>query len=728
MDRQQLPPKLLLGSNQPQEDDEPFFNVDLSRYLHALRRYVWVLLALFALAITGAVLFTQRQTKLYEATASVQIDPRLPDLLGQGNEMLAAGGTTGTTDYYKQQLRLLSSYMLVRQTVERNNLASRLLTEQERTNLRPEEQLDRATRQLTRSMIIHYPDQNRTMYVTVRRPSPVDAAEFANAHIATYEAFSRGQITSNTEMASGALASEFTQADQRLRDAEDKLLEFRKTNEMIDLSAESQQTLVETNIASFTQKVGDARGRRIELGARLERLRKAAQLDVLESPLLTITEVGSFDSLRAQYYEERNAMKALARELGPKAPEFQKQKEKVDDLLLALQSEHKRQLAGAEEQYQAAFATERSLMAEVDRFKKEAAALGPRVLKYNELRRNRDDAADDRKRLVGRLSTSEMAGRLNKDIKSNVHPLDPALVPTKPMHPSMRKNIMVASAGALVLGLALILLLVFLDRTIKTTEDAQQAAGVPVLGVIPALAEGDLPRNDDKARDLYVHEHPTSNVAECCRSLRTNIMFSAAEKKLKTLVVSSASPREGKTTSVIYLGTTIAQSGQRVLLIDTDMRRPRLHASTGVARNSGLSNLILGDDNYDEVIRKTDIPNLFVLPCGPLPPNPAELLMTKRFQVVLEELGKRFDRILLDSPPLQAVTDAVVLAKQVDGAILVVRAGKTEREEIRRSAKQMRNVDANIFGVIVNELDSADRGAYYYSYYGYGQDEASKAS
>jgi len=260
---------------------------------------------------------------------------------------------------------------------------------------------------------------------------------------------------------------------------------------------------------------------------------------------------------------------------------------------------------------------------------------------------------------------------------------------------------------------------VFLDRSIKTTADAQQATGVPVLGVIPRLEESDLPHGDESARDLYVFRQPTSPIAECCRSLRTNILFSSPDHQIKTILVSSANPREGKTTSVIYLGTTMAQSGQRVLLIDTDMRRPRLHVSMGIPRTTGLSNLILGDLDYDDVIKSTAIPNLFILPCGPLPPNPAELLMTQRFQAVLAELGRRFDRIILDSPPLQVVTDAVVLSKQVDGVILIVHAAKTLRDEIQRAKRQIQNVKGKIFGVIVNAIEPDHRSGYYYSYYGY---------
>jgi capsular exopolysaccharide synthesis family protein len=242
--------------------------------------------------------------------------------------------------------------------------------------------------------------------------------------------------------------------------------------------------------------------------------------------------------------------------------------------------------------------------------------------------------------------------------------------------------------------------------------------------VIPQLTSADLDgKNDDRTRDMYVHENPKSSIAECCRSLRTNILFSAADRELKTIVVCSANQREGKTTIVNYLGTTMAQSGQRTLLIDSDMRRPRLHKSTGVALSPGLSNLLIGEDDYDNLIKPTEVPNLFVLPCGPTPPNPAELLLTKRFEAVLRELGKRFDRIILDSPPIQPVTDAVVLSKRVDGVVLVVRASKTLREELRRSARMIRDVGGTIVGVVINELDARDSyyGGYGYGGYGYGR-------
>ena len=703
----------------PTEDSEDVISIDVRRYLKALRRYLFPVLALVAIAVTGAVIFTSRQPKIYQATASVQIEPRLPDLLGQGENGIL-GLTAGGADYYKQQRQVLASYTLVKQTVQDHQLVLKLLTDEQRAKLAPASQIEVATELLLEQLSVKYPDQDRIMYVTVKSESPALAAEIANDHIKTYVAYAKGLLTVDTQQASKALTSEFDQATANLGESEAKLYQYQKDNELLTVSLEDRQNLVSSNIAAFTTRMNEARAKRIEFSSKLERMKKASEKEVLESPILMMGDSASFDVLRAQYYTERNLFQQLEKEVGPKNPEYQKQKSKVDDLYAALQSEARRIVGGVNEAYEAALTTERALAAEVDRYKKEALDLGPKIVAYNELLRTKKNWEDKYNILRGRLSTSEMTGRMNSEINTtHVKPLDPALVPTTPVSPSLKINVAIATILALMLGFGMIFLSVYLDRTVKTTSDAQAAAGVPVLGFIPMLGA----QGDDKARDLYVHEHPKSLIAESCRALRTNILFSSADRNLKTLIVSSANQREGKTTSVIYLGTTMAQSGQRVLLIDTDMRRPRLHASTGVPRQFGLSNLILGDRSYEDVIKTTEIPNLFVLPCGPLPPNPAELLMTNRFKVVLAELATRFDRVILDSPPVQAVTDAVVLSKLVDGVILVVRADKTLRDDIKRSAQQIKDVGGSIFGVIVNEINTGDRSYYSYGYgYGYGYD------
>jgi succinoglycan biosynthesis transport protein ExoP len=710
-----------VDQRQPDSDaeEERVLNFDFRRYFDTLRQYVWAVLALIALAITAAVIYTSRQPKIYQAQASVQIEPRLPDLIGDRDQIFTRANVGGV-DYYAQQQTVLGSYRLIRQTVAQHRLYMRLFTEEQRRDRKVEELIDWGTGVVQGMLSVHYPEQNRVMYVVVRGPDPQLDADIANAHVATYVDYSKGLLSTDTKQASGALSTEFDESETKLREAEGALYKFQQDNDLLAVTLEERQNMVSTGITAYTAKLNEAHATRLELSAKLDRMRKAANEDVLKSPILLLGDNKSFDDLRAKYYEERNKFIELEKEIGPKNPQYQMQKAKIDDLYSALQAEAHRMLKGLEEQVQAAIATENALKAEVEKRTKEALELGPKVVAYNELARRKKSMEDRYNILRTRLSTTDLSDRMSRNIdSSNVRPLDPALVPAVPVSPRLRVNIVAAGVLSLVVGLGLVFLVVFLDRSIKTTGDAQQAVGAPVLGIIPIIEQNDLPDDSDTARDLYVHQHPTSRVAECCRSLRTNILFSGADRQIKTIVVSSANPREGKTTSVIYLGTTMAQSGQRVLLIDTDMRRPRLHVSLKVSRQTGLSNLIVGDEDYDSVIRPTDIPNLFVLPCGPLPPNPAEILMTHRFQTVLAELAKRFDRVILDSPPLQVVTDAVVLSKQTDGVILVAHADRTLRDELKRSSRQIKAVGSKIFGVIVNAIEPDQRSGYYYSYYGY---------
>ena len=699
--------------------EEQVISIDFRRYLAALRKYIWLLAALVVMSVAGAVVYTTRQTPIFQATASVQVEPKLPDLLGTGDVFnVAAAGA----EYYKQQKQVLSSFTLIQKTIDQNDLIPKLLSDAERKNLSHDDQLDTATRRLQLDLSVKYPESDRIFYVSVKSPSPEDAKLIADAHVSTYESYAKGLLQLNSNTASEALQAEFTEAETKLRAAEQKIYDFQTKNDMVAVTIEAQQSLVQGNIISFTTKLNDARADEIKLAAKIAEMKKEQNEDVLSTPIIMMGDNPSYETLRTQYYTEKIRLLELEKDLGPKNPDYVVQKQKVDLLYQALQGEVKILVHGTQNLYSAQLATNAGLGSEVEKYKQEAKKLSPLIAIYNELMREKKEFDDKYNILRARLSSMQMTGSLSSII-SNVRSLDKAQLPTKPVSPNMRTNVSIAAVMALIAGIGIIFLIVFLDRSIKSTTDATQSAGAPVLGVIPQLTAADLDgKNDDRTRDMYVHENPKSSIAECCRSLRTNILFSAADRELKTIVVCSANQREGKTTSVIYLGTTMAQSGQRTLLIDTDMRRPRLHKSTNVALSPGLSNLLIGDDDYDSLIKPTEVPNLFVLPCGPTPPNPAELLLTKRFETVLRELGKRFDRIILDSPPIQPVTDAIVLSKRVDGVILVVRASKTMRDELRRSARMVRDVGGLIVGVIVNELDARDTyGGYGYSGHGYGR-------
>jgi capsular exopolysaccharide synthesis family protein len=703
----------------PAESEEQILSIDFRRYLNALRKYIWLLAALIVMSVAGAVVYTSQQTPIYQAMASVQVEPKLPDLLGTGDMFNVANASA---EYYKQQKQVLSSFTLLEKTVDQNDLIPKLLSEAERKDLSHETQLELATRRLQLDVTIRYPEADRIFYVAVKSASPEDAKLIADAHVQTYESYAKGLLALNTNTASEALQAEFTEAETKLRAAEQKIYDFQAKNDMVAVTIEAQQSLVQGNILAFTAKLNDSRAKEIELAAKLAEMKKEQSEDVLSNPIIMMGDNPSYETLRTQWYTEKTKLIEIEKDLGPKNPDYLVQKQKVDLLYQALQGEVKILIRGTQDLFTAQLATNDGLRGEVEKYKQEAKKLSPLIAIYNELLREKKEFDDKYNILRTRLSSMQMTGSLSSII-SNVRGLDKAQLPTKPVSPNMRTNVALAATMALFAGIAIILLLVFLDRSIKSVADASQSSGAPVLGVIPQLTAAELGgTNDDRARDMYVHENPMSSIAECCRSLRTNILFSAADRVLKTIVVCSANQREGKTTSVMYLGTTMAGSGQRTLLIDTDMRRPRLHKSTGVAMSPGLSNLLIGEDDYDNLIKPTEVKDLYVLPCGPTPPNPAELLLTKRFETVLRELEKRFDLLILDSPPIQPVTDAVVLSKRVDGVVLVVRASKTLRDELRRSARMIRDVGGSIVGVIVNEFDTRDSSyGGYYSGYGYGR-------
>jgi capsular exopolysaccharide synthesis family protein len=246
-------------------------------------------------------------------------------------------------------------------------------------------------------------------------------------------------------------------------------------------------------------------------------------------------------------------------------------------------------------------------------------------------------------------------------------------------------------------------------------EDGSSAA--PVYGRRKAKAGTQLLGN----RDLVVHTHPKSSAAECCRTIRTNLMFMSADTPRKTLVVTSASPREGKTTVSLSLAISLAQSGKRVLLVDTDLRKPRIHRTFGKSSARGVTTVLVGEHSLEEAIQETEIPQLDTLAAGPIPPNPSELLHTAQFRDLVAHLARTYDQVIFDSPPLAAVTDAAIIAPQVDGAILVIHGRKTSRDALRSALRQLRDVHSHVIGGVLNDIDLSARqygyGQYYYYYH-----------
>ena len=302
--------------------------------------------------------------------------------------------------------------------------------------------------------------------------------------------------------------------------------------------------------------------------------------------------------------------------------------------------------------------------------------------------------------------------------------LDPAVGST-PLPGPGRVAVVLGALLGLILGIGAAFFLEYLDRTVRTSSDVESLLGIPVLGVIPSLRRLD----DDvegaaalagRGRPLVVAMDPLDPAAEAYRNLRMNLMFmSSDEEPIRTVLFSSPGPSEGKSTTAVNFAVMLAQQGQRVLMIDADLRRPSLHRALDLLREPGLTNLLIGGAEPRETVRPNVLPNLDFLPSGPFPPNPSELLNSKTMVRLIEEFEGRYDQVIIDSPPVLAVTDAAILAVHTDGVVIVLRSGETEQRAAERAVDQLRRLGVRVFGAVLNAVSTASPDESYYLQYYY---------
>ena len=326
-------------------------------------------------------------------------------------------------------------------------------------------------------------------------------------------------------------------------------------------------------------------------------------------------------------------------------------------------------------------------------------------------------------KVAKRLAETDMTERVNIN---NISILDQAVTPRVPVRPNVQLNLLMGLLLALVAGLAVALTVDMMDNTIKTRFDVEQVLGVPYLGAIPTFSPANLEEGakiPDNKLDLYAHFRPNSRVAEASRSVRTNLLFMRPDRPLRTLLITSANPREGKTSTSATLAITLAASTGKCILVDTDLRKPRLHKVFGVPATVGVTNYILSRDEVDNFVTHTEVPGLDILLCGPLPPNPSEILHTDRFKQLVAELQSKYETVIFDSPPVEIVSDALVIASLVDGVVIVAHCERSTRESVRSAVTSLRSVQANLMGIVLSRtsIRGAGYGYYYNGRYRRGQ-------
>ncbi len=379
-------------------------------------------------------------------------------------------------------------------------------------------------------------------------------------------------------------------------------------------------------------------------------------------------------------------------------------------------------------------ARERGIRQFMDSYENSLSKLPYKELELTRLLRAKDVNENIYKMLLEKFEEAKIteAGKIG-----NVRVIDPAKPPLRPIKPRKALNLLIGLVVGLVLGVGLSFFLDSLDNSVKTAEEIENTFGIPVLGLIPNIQDQDARRRknggDEISRissTLVTKYTPRSPVSEAYRAIRTNIQFSKIDAPLKSLVVTSAAPSEGKSTTAANLAFTTAQAGAKTLLIDADLRRPVVHSLFGLNREPGMTNVLVERLPLEQVIKPSGVENLDILTCGAIPPNPAELLGSQRMQDLVVQLKGRYDLVIFDSPPAITVTDTAVLSSQVEGVVMVVLSHGTDRRALARAKNLLANVNANILGAIFNRIDLSGIGSsydYYYHYhYYYYSDEGQK--
>jgi len=721
--------------------------VDVWEYLRIVRRR-WLLILLCVLLVVGLTAFVSlRITRIYRATVTLQIETQAPQVLGKDIEDVVEMGTGSfwsNVEYYETQYRIIESRDVSARVVKKFKLNEDPefmgVPLEERAAFKVASVEDAA--EILQSLISVEPvKDSRLTKIHIEHPDPQRAQLYANALADAYVEKNLESMLQSTVDAVDWLSNQLDDAKGKLSTAEGDLRKYKKENDILSISLEDRQNLIATQMTAAAAKLTEVRAARIELQSRKTAVVKAAKVeDPMAIPLEALNNNPLIQQLKQNYAQLGQEYGELSSRYGERHDRIVEVKAKMDRVREDISREVGNVVSSVDAELAAARSTETGIQQTLEDLKAQAQELADKEGAYYTLAREATNNEEVYKLLLGRTKEADLSKLLRVN---NVNVLDRALLPDVPVKPRIQLNLALAFIFGLLLGVGLAVLIEFADRTIKNQDDVE-ALRVSFLGIVPSIdstsyhgagyygRKGEGKRSSKRKKndasadasrinyDNFVHDHPKSQVAESLRSIRTNLLFMSADRDVKRLLVTSPSPQEGKTTVAANLAIVMAQSGSRVLLVDTDLRRPRVHKAFGIQRpRVGLSTMVLGESTAAESIMATGIPNLDVLVCGPTPPNPSELIHTDSFRRVLDEITARYDRIILDSPPVGVVTDAAILSKMVDGTVLIVKSLKTTRDAAKHAVSILRDIDAEILGAVLNDLDLNNRkyGQHYYYYY-----------
>jgi capsular exopolysaccharide synthesis family protein len=713
-------------------------------YWRVISRRRWTIISVFLVTVIMVTLWTFTTRPVFTSTATLRIEKDQPRIV-KFEEVIKEDSQQ---DYYQTQYKLLQSRSLANRVIGLLQLdqhpdfqqpeAERGWLAQGEARLRewlvkwipvppppaPEATEDVAlasplTSAFLGRLAIEPVRSSRLVKISFDSHHPDLAARVPNALSDAFIAQQLDQKVEATRYATQFLAKQLDETRGKLGESEEKLSGFLKANDILFVAGDktSQQDLITQQLMSLSDAWLKSRSERIAKES-LVTLASTTQ-DIYSLP--AVLQSSLISSLKQDLVNQEGEHKRLGQVFKPDYPRMQQLAEKIAESRRQLRTEIDRAVQALQADYQAAVRNEREMEGALAQQRMMARGLADNMAEYNLLRRDVDTSRDLYSALLARLRETQISAAL---FTSNIYIVDRAEISGAPSRPKRSTNLLVGCIAGLLGGVVLAFVFEYLDTNIKDAKEVEAVLHVPILGMVPSWAtrrRREITDGDGKPFALVAHSETASVSAEAFRNLRTSLLYSAPDHPPKTITMTSLQPEDGKTSLVTNLAITLAQLGAgEVLVIDADMRRPNLHEVLGVPQAPGLSTFLTGQAELAEVIAPSSIPNLSVIPAGRIPLNPAELLASTRLRQAIDTLGGRFAHIVFDTGPLFGVSDAMILASQVEGVVLVLRHGRASRDAAQRAIRNLMSVRARLLGVILNDVDVRGNGYYgYYGYYGY---------
>jgi len=718
--------------------------------------------------LTAAVIYLFTAVPVYRGTAQILIERANPGILS-AQEIFAIDPSG--QDFYQTQYKVLESRAIARDVIGRlrlesnpeyrpsekggfslrdslkwvaeslNDLISGLIPGLETkkppveedllpgdalTAMRPES--DTGLVSAFQSRLAIKPVRNsRMVEISFESIDPRLAAHGANTVAQAYIDWNLGLRIKSSQSASIFLDEQVKQAKLKMEASEQAIQQYREKHGVSIMagktdSGQQSQDISRQRLSQVSTQLINATNSRIEAEIKynkaLELIKNPESADSIPEVAMNPIIISMKDK-EVQLIRERTVKGG---KYGPKHPEMVALNQELDNLRALKKREIQNIVDSLKANHDIALKQERALNQALRASEGETISRDKIAIQFQVLQQEAESNRQLYDLLLKRLKESSVTEE-NRTV--NIYVIDRAEMPTSAVRPKKSQGILIALVLGLGLGFGLAFFAEYLDDTVKSPEDLERHFSLPYLGSLPHF---NLKPEAKGGSDLLVLDDPQSQAAESYRGLRTGILFSTPDRSPRTILVTSATASEGKTITSANIALVMARAGDRTLLVDLDMRRPRLHKSLKLQNERGVSNILVGEGDWRSFVQETPVPNLHFIASGPLAPNPAELIASERMKGLIHEWAEAYDRVIIDTAPITAVTDPVLLSRLVDGAVILIQSGATSRRIIAAGIRQILDVQGRILGAVLNNVDTHHGGYYYhyYKHYYYGEGDKKK--